>query len=50
MVNYRRLKAAEYERVVEEAIRNAYVLNHKISPCNESFIPDVTVSIISRTN
>ena len=38
------LKKDNYERVIEAALANATVLNHKVSPCQESFIPDVTVT------
>jgi hypothetical protein len=37
------MKAANYERVVHTAVRNATVLDHNISPCEESFIPNVSV-------
>lgn len=37
------MKAANYEKVIEAAMANATVLNHLISPCEESFIPNVTV-------
>ncbi|KAK4008597.1 hypothetical protein OUZ56_013731 [Daphnia magna] len=36
------MKAINYERVVETAVSNATVLDHTISPCEESFIPNVT--------
>ncbi|XP_046639042.1 protein O-linked-mannose beta-1,2-N-acetylglucosaminyltransferase 1-like [Daphnia pulicaria] len=36
------MKAANYERVVHTAVRNATVLDHNISPCEESFIPNVS--------
>ena len=37
------MKASNYEKVIETAMANATVLNHHISPCEESFIPNVTV-------
>lgn len=37
------MKAANYERVVHTAVHNATVLDHNISPCEESFIPNVSV-------
>lgn len=40
------MKATNYERVVEAAVSNATVLDHNISPCEESFIPSVTVCYI----
>lgn len=39
------MKAINYERVVETAVSNATVLDHTISPCEESFIPNVTVRL-----
>ena len=41
------MKAANYERVVETAVPNATALDHTVSPCEESFIPDVSVRGIS---
>ncbi len=37
------MKAANYERVVETAVSNATVLDHSVLPCEESFIPNVSV-------
>lgn len=39
------MKADNYERIIEAMMTNATLLDHYISPCQESFIPDdVTVS------
>ncbi|XP_057375549.1 protein O-linked-mannose beta-1,2-N-acetylglucosaminyltransferase 1-like [Daphnia carinata] len=35
------MKAINYERVIETAVSNATLLDHTISPCEESFIPNV---------
>ena len=39
------MKADNYERVIENVAVNALVLDHHVSPCDESFIPNVTVRI-----
>ena len=44
------LKATNYERLVEAAIRSAKVLDHTKSPCDETFVPDVRVKPFSHAS
>jgi hypothetical protein len=41
------LKYSNYEELIVDMIKRALVLDHSKSPCEENFIPDMKVTVIT---